>query len=56
MSSTLGRIKATRAVPRTPVMRCEGTKKPPPEIARELNVDAVTEGSVLRAPSDAAHA
>src|SRR5260370_10177871 len=30
-------------------MQCKGTKKSLPEIGRELNVDSVLEGSVLRA-------
>jgi tetratricopeptide (TPR) repeat protein len=44
----LGKISALRVISRTSVMRYKQTKKPTPEIARELNVDAVVEGSVLR--------
>jgi TolB-like protein/DNA-binding winged helix-turn-helix (wHTH) protein len=35
-----------RIVSRSSVMRYQGTRKPLPEIARELNVDAIVEGSV----------
>ncbi|PYV52992.1 MAG: protein kinase [Acidobacteria bacterium] len=44
----LGKIGALRVISRTSVMRYRGTKKPVPEIAGELNVDAVVEGSVER--------
>jgi TolB-like protein/DNA-binding winged helix-turn-helix (wHTH) protein len=44
----LGKIGALRVISRTSVMRYKGTKKPLPEIARELNVDALVEGTVLR--------
>ncbi len=37
-----------RVISRTSVMHYKGTKKPLPEIARELHVDAVVEGSVQR--------
>ena len=37
-----------RVISRTSAMYYKGTKKTLPEIARELNVDAVIEGSVLR--------
>jgi len=36
-----------RVISSTSVMRYKGTKKPLPEIARELNVDAIVEGSVM---------
>lgn len=39
-------------ISRTSVMRYQKTDKQVPEIARELNVDAVIEGSVLRIGSD----
>jgi TolB-like protein/Flp pilus assembly protein TadD len=45
----LGQIEALRVISRTSVMQYKGTKKPLPQIAKELNVDAVVEGSVLRA-------
>ncbi len=47
--SDLAKISALRVISRTSVMQYKDTKKPLPEIARELNVDAVLEGSVLRA-------
>jgi len=48
LTTELAQIRALRVVSRTSVMRYEGTKKPLPEIARELNVDAVVEGAVVR--------
>ena len=44
----LGQVGALRVISRTSVMRYKGTKKPLPEIAKELNVDAIVEGAVLR--------
>jgi TolB-like protein/DNA-binding winged helix-turn-helix (wHTH) protein len=44
----LAKIGALRVTSRTSVMRYKGTKKALPEIARELNVDAIIEGSVIR--------
>jgi TolB-like protein/Flp pilus assembly protein TadD len=46
----LGQISSLRVISRTSVMRFKGTRPPGglPEIARQLNVDAVVEGSVLR--------
>jgi len=44
----LSKIGALSVISRTSVMRYKGTTKPLPEIARELNVDAVVEGSVQR--------
>ena len=44
----LGKIGALRVISRRSVMRYKGSDKPLPEIARELNVDALVEGSVLR--------
>ena len=41
----LSRIKALRVISRTSVMRFKDAKKPLPEIARELGVKAVVEGS-----------
>ncbi len=45
----LAQIRALRVVSRTSVMRFKGSRKPLPEIAQELNVDAVIAGSVQRA-------
>ncbi len=44
----LAMISALRVVSRTSVLQYKGTKKPVPQIARELNVDAVLEGAVTR--------
>ena len=44
----LARIPGLRVVSRSSVMREKGTRKPLDQIARELNVDAVVEGSVIR--------
>jgi serine/threonine protein kinase/tetratricopeptide (TPR) repeat protein len=45
----LARIGALRVISRTSAMRYKGVRRPLPEIARELGVDAVVEGSVMRA-------
>ena len=45
----LGKISALRVISRTSVMQYRGAKKPLAEIARELGVDALVEGTVLRA-------
>jgi TolB-like protein/Tfp pilus assembly protein PilF len=45
----LSKIKALRVISRTTAMHYGGSGKTVPEIARELGVDAVVEGSVLRA-------
>src|SRR3984885_5989397 len=44
----LAKIGSLRVISRTSVMQYKGTKKSLPEIARELNVDAIVEGSVVR--------
>ena len=44
----LAQISALRVISRTSVMAYKGARKPLPQIARELKVDAVVEGSVLR--------
>ena len=44
----LAQIKALRVISRTSVMRYKGTKESLPDIARDLHVDAVVEGSVER--------
>jgi TolB-like protein/Tfp pilus assembly protein PilF len=46
--SNLARIRALRVVSRTSVMRFKGTQITLSDIARELHVDAVIEGSVQR--------
>ncbi|HEU4880021.1 MAG TPA: protein kinase, partial [Gemmatimonadaceae bacterium] len=47
--SDLARIKALRVISRTSAMSYRNSTKPRPEIARELNVDAVLEGSAFLA-------
>ncbi len=47
--TNLAQISALRVISRTSAMRYKGTKKSLPEIARELHVDAVVEGTVMRA-------
>lgn len=44
----LAQISALRVISRSSVMPYKGVHKPLPQIARELNVDAVVEGTVLR--------
>src|SRR5262249_43039337 len=46
--TNLGKIGALRVISRTSAMHYKGTRKTLPEIARELNVDTVLEGGVLR--------
>src|SRR5215467_423714 len=46
--SDLGQISALRVISRTSVMGYKRARRPLPQIARELNVDAVVEGTVLR--------
>ncbi len=46
--SNIAKVSALRVISRTSVMRYKDTVKSLPEIARELNVDAIVEGSVLR--------
>jgi TolB-like protein/Tfp pilus assembly protein PilF len=46
--AAISRIKLLRVISRTSVMRYKGAGKSLPEIARELRVDAVVEGSVMR--------
>ena len=43
----LGKVSALRVISRQSTTQYKGTKKSVPEIARELNVDAVVEGSIL---------
>ena len=51
LTTDLGEISALRVISRTSAMQYKGTKKSLPEIARELNVDAVVEGTVARSGS-----
>jgi TolB-like protein/DNA-binding winged helix-turn-helix (wHTH) protein len=45
----LAKLGNLRVISRTSTMRYRGQRKPLPEIARELSVDAVIEGTVVRA-------
>jgi TolB-like protein/DNA-binding winged helix-turn-helix (wHTH) protein len=47
----LANIRSVRVVSRTSAMHYKGSRKPLSEIVRELNVDAVVEGSVARSGS-----
>jgi len=49
--ATLAKIGSLQVVSRSSVMTYKGTNKTLPEIARELNVDAVVEGTVMRSGS-----
>ena len=44
----LAKVGSLRVISRTSVMRYKGTRKSLPEIARELDVAAIVEGSVIR--------
>jgi TolB-like protein len=46
--SGLAKVAALRVISRTSVMQFKGSQKPLKEIARELSVDAIVEGSVQR--------
>jgi serine/threonine protein kinase/Tfp pilus assembly protein PilF len=45
--TSLAKLSSLKVISRTSVMGYKGTQKSLPEIARELNVDAVVEGSVV---------
>ena len=49
LTTDLAHISALRVISRTSVMHYKGTNKTVPEIARELHVDAVVQGSVMKA-------
>ncbi|HEY0788964.1 MAG TPA: protein kinase, partial [Thermoanaerobaculia bacterium] len=49
MIGQLAQIRALRLISRTSAMHYKDTSKSVPEIARELDVDAIVEGTVLRA-------
>jgi len=44
----LAKVGSLRIISRTSIIRYQGTKTPLPQIAKELRVDAVVEGSVVR--------
>ncbi len=48
VTTSLAQIQALRVISRTSAMRYRHTQKPLGEIARELSVDAIVEGAVLR--------
>jgi TolB-like protein/Tfp pilus assembly protein PilF len=48
LTTDLSKIGALRVISRTSAMHYKGTNKTLPEIARELHVDGVIEGSVMR--------
>jgi TolB-like protein len=48
LTTELAQIGGLRVISRTSAMQYKATKKSLPQIARELNVDAVVEGSVVR--------
>jgi len=52
LSAELGKIKALRVISRRSAMQYRETDKRIPQIAQELDVDAVVEGSVLKAGNE----
>jgi eukaryotic-like serine/threonine-protein kinase len=48
LTTELARLGALRVISRTSAMQYKGARKSLPEIAKELNVDGIVEGSVLR--------
>jgi TolB-like protein len=46
--TTLEQISSLKVISRDSVMRYKGTRKPLPDIAKELNVDGIVEGAVIR--------
>jgi TolB-like protein/DNA-binding winged helix-turn-helix (wHTH) protein/Tfp pilus assembly protein PilF len=48
ITTDLAKFHSLRVVSRTSAMQYNGRKKPLPEIARELHVDAIVEGGVVR--------
>jgi TolB-like protein/Tfp pilus assembly protein PilF len=44
----LSKIRALKVISRTSAMQYKGARKPLPQIARELNVDGILEGAVMR--------
>jgi eukaryotic-like serine/threonine-protein kinase len=46
--TNLSKIRALKVISRTSVMQYKGVRKPLPQIARELGVDGILEGSVQR--------
>jgi TolB-like protein/DNA-binding winged helix-turn-helix (wHTH) protein/Tfp pilus assembly protein PilF len=48
ITTDLAKFRSLRVVSRTSAMQYNGRKKPLPQIARELHVDAIVEGGVMR--------
>lgn len=48
LTTELGGVSALRVISRQSVLHLKGTEKTVPQIAQELNADAIVEGSVLR--------
>jgi TolB-like protein/DNA-binding winged helix-turn-helix (wHTH) protein/Tfp pilus assembly protein PilF len=48
LTTNMAKVSSLAIIGRTSVMRYKGTRKSIPEIAHELNVDALVEGSVVR--------
>jgi TolB-like protein len=46
--TSLAKLNSIRVISRTSIMQYKGARKSLPQIARELNVDAVVEGTVVR--------
>jgi TolB-like protein/DNA-binding winged helix-turn-helix (wHTH) protein len=51
LTTDLGKMSALRVISRTSVMQYKGSRKPVPEIAKDLNVDALIEGTLVRSGS-----
>src|SRR6202020_3405613 len=49
--TALAKNRNLRVVSRTSAMQYKGIKRPLPDIARELNVDGILEGSIERTPT-----
>ena len=49
--TALAKNRNLRVISRTSVMQFKGAKRPLPDIARELNVDGILEGSIERTPN-----
>ena len=49
--TALAKNRSLRVVSRTSAMQYKGVKRPLPDIARELNVDGILEGSIERTPN-----
>ena len=52
--TNLAQISSLRVISHTSAMAYLGTRKPAPQIARELGVDALVEGSVVRSGNQSA--